>query len=120
YGWYNLAIGIAALPASLLFGAVWDRWGAGRAFEMGALLALAAAIGIAFVAPGRRRESSSWPGGDLHLPWYPRHHECAASLYRYVRLGRLLRLRVLPVVKPAHPRLPERALYPRGVCCGRH
>jgi MFS family permease len=54
FGWYNLAIGIAALPASLLFGAVWDRWGSGRAFEMGALIALAAAVGMALVAPGRR------------------------------------------------------------------
>jgi MFS family permease len=54
FGWYNLAIGIAALPASLLFGAVWDRWGSGRAFEMGALIALAAAVGMTFVAPGRR------------------------------------------------------------------
>ena len=27
FGWYNLAIGIGALPASLLFGALWDRWG---------------------------------------------------------------------------------------------
>ncbi|HZF09875.1 MAG TPA: MFS transporter [Thermoanaerobaculia bacterium] len=53
FGWYNLAIGIAALPASLLFGAVWDRWGSGRAFEMGALIALAAAVGMAVVAPGR-------------------------------------------------------------------
>jgi MFS family permease len=54
FGWYNLAIGIAALPASLLFGAVWDRWGSARAFEMGALIALAAAVGMALVAPGRR------------------------------------------------------------------
>jgi MFS family permease len=51
FGWYNLAIGIAALPASLLFGAVWDRWGSPAAFEMGALLALAAAVGMAAVAP---------------------------------------------------------------------
>jgi MFS family permease len=54
FGWYNLAIGIAALPASLLFGAVWDRWGSPVAFQMGALIALLAAIGIAAVAPGRR------------------------------------------------------------------
>ncbi|HEV7516041.1 MAG TPA: MFS transporter [Thermoanaerobaculia bacterium] len=54
FGWYNLAIGIAALPASLLFGAVWDRWGSPAAFHMGALIALAAAAGMAMVAPGRR------------------------------------------------------------------
>jgi MFS family permease len=54
FGWYNLAIGIAALPASLLFGAVWDRWGSPAAFQMGALIALVAAVGMAVVAPGRR------------------------------------------------------------------
>jgi MFS family permease len=53
FGWYNLAIGIAALPASLLFGAVWDRWGSPAAFQMGALIALVAAVGMAVVAPGR-------------------------------------------------------------------
>jgi len=53
FGWYNLAIGLAALPASLLFGALWDRWGSAAAFDFGALLALAAAIGVAFVAPKR-------------------------------------------------------------------
>jgi MFS family permease len=53
FGWYNLAIGLGALPASLLFGALWDRWGSAAAFDFGALLALAAAIGVAFVAPKR-------------------------------------------------------------------
>ena len=47
FGWYNLAIGVGALPASLLFGAIWDRWGAAYAFDFGALLALAAAVGLA-------------------------------------------------------------------------
>lgn len=49
YGWYYLAIGIGALPASLLFGLLWDRLGAPVAFEVGAALSLAAAIGIALV-----------------------------------------------------------------------
>jgi MFS family permease len=53
FGWYNLAIGLAALPASLLFGALWDRWGSAAAFDAGALLALAAALGMAVVAPRR-------------------------------------------------------------------
>jgi len=52
FGWYNLAIGVGALPASLLFGAIWDRWGSTAAFDFGALLALAAAIGLAVVVPG--------------------------------------------------------------------
>ena len=46
FGWYNLAIGIGALPASLLFGALWDRWGSATAFNFGALLALVAAVGV--------------------------------------------------------------------------
>ena len=44
YGWFYLAIGIGALPASLLFGFVWDRFGPRSAFELGAALAFAAAI----------------------------------------------------------------------------
>jgi MFS family permease len=50
-GWYNLAIGIGALPASLIFGAVWDRAGAPAAFALGALLAFIASVGIVFVKP---------------------------------------------------------------------
>jgi MFS family permease len=53
FGWYNLAIGVGALPASLLFGALWDRWGSATAFDLGALLALAAAVGVIFVVPRR-------------------------------------------------------------------
>ncbi|HYX24226.1 MAG TPA: MFS transporter [Thermoanaerobaculia bacterium] len=55
FGWYNLALGIGALPASLLFGFIWDRWSSTAAFDFGALVALAAAAGLAVVAPGRRR-----------------------------------------------------------------
>ncbi len=53
FGWYNLAIGIGALPASLLFGALWDRWGSTTAFNFGALLALLASVGVIFVVPRR-------------------------------------------------------------------
>ena len=53
FGWYNLAIGVGALPASLLFGAIWDRWGSTTAFDFGALLALVAAVGMAIIAPKR-------------------------------------------------------------------
>jgi MFS family permease len=53
FGWYNLAIGLGALPASLIFGAIWDRAGASSAFVFGATLALIAAVLMAFVAPSR-------------------------------------------------------------------
>ncbi len=55
FGWYNLALGIGALPASLLFGFLWDRWSSTTAFGFGALVALAAAAGLALVVPGRRK-----------------------------------------------------------------
>jgi MFS family permease len=49
FGWFNLTIGIAALPASLLFGWVYDAAGALAAFGMGAGFALAAAALLALV-----------------------------------------------------------------------
>jgi MFS family permease len=45
FGWYNLTIGLAALPASLIFGGLWQNFGASVAFITGASLALAAALG---------------------------------------------------------------------------
>lgn len=44
FGLYNLMIGIGALPASLLFGWVWQVYGEGYAFGMGASFALAASL----------------------------------------------------------------------------
>jgi MFS family permease len=44
FGWYNLAIGIGALPASLLFGFIWERVSPTMAFDVGALLAVLAAV----------------------------------------------------------------------------
>lgn len=42
FGLYHLTVGLGALPASLIFGLVWERFGAHRAFGLGALLALVA------------------------------------------------------------------------------
>jgi MFS family permease len=45
FGWYHCAVGLAALPASVAFGLLWQRWGAGVAFSAGAMFAaLAAAL----------------------------------------------------------------------------
>jgi MFS family permease len=44
FGWYQATVGVAALPASVVFGAVWDRYGAPVAFGMGAGFAVVAAI----------------------------------------------------------------------------
>ena len=54
FGWYNLSIGLGALPASVLFGALWDRWGAPTAFTFGAGLAGVAALGLLAVIPSGR------------------------------------------------------------------
>ncbi|MFN8665774.1 MAG: MFS transporter [Gemmatimonadaceae bacterium] len=51
FGWYNLAIGVGALPASLLFGAVWDARGAPAAFLLGAALSAVAAVLLPLVIP---------------------------------------------------------------------
>ncbi|NQV28951.1 MAG: MFS transporter [Rhodopirellula sp.] len=42
FGWFNCAIGISALPASLLFGLLYDQFGPLAAFGWGAALALLA------------------------------------------------------------------------------
>jgi len=57
YGWYYLAIGIGALPASILFGALWDRFGSAVAFIFGASLALVAAVALTVAARLTRRPS---------------------------------------------------------------
>ncbi len=56
YGWFNLILGIGALPASLLFGAIYDRAGPLAAFGTGAAFALAAAAMLMSV---REEESPS-------------------------------------------------------------
>jgi MFS family permease len=58
FGWYNLALGLGALPASLLFGLLWDKAGPATSFGFGATLALLAALGIALVAPARMKQKS--------------------------------------------------------------
>jgi len=50
FGWYHALLGVAALPASVVFGAVWDRWSSGTAFLMGATLALMASVWMSLSA----------------------------------------------------------------------
>jgi MFS family permease len=47
FGWYNFAVGIVALPSSLAFGALADRFGARVPFTASAALALAASLWLA-------------------------------------------------------------------------
>lgn len=55
FGWFNATVGIAALPASIVFGLVWDAFGAATAFAMGATLALLASVLFVFAIPAVRR-----------------------------------------------------------------
>jgi MFS family permease len=48
FGAFHFITGIAALPASLLMGLLWERAGPGAAFTCGAVLALGAAAWLAF------------------------------------------------------------------------
>ena len=59
FGWYNLAVGIGALPASVIFGLVWDRAGPAAAFQLGAGLAFAAAVGFMLLVPARGRGNAT-------------------------------------------------------------
>ncbi len=52
FGWYHAAVGLAALPASLVFGLIWDKWGSLAAFATGAALAAAAALLLLRVGEG--------------------------------------------------------------------
>lgn len=49
FGWYQATVGLTALPASVIFGIVWDRYGASAAFSMGAALALLASLLLALL-----------------------------------------------------------------------
>ena len=53
FGWFHGLAGLAALPASALFGLLWTRFGSGTAFLAGAGVALAAAFFLAAAVPGR-------------------------------------------------------------------
>lgn len=60
FGWYNFAVGIGALPASLLFGFIWQGLGPRIAFGFGAgLAALAAVLLLLLVKPGRVGEAAA-------------------------------------------------------------
>jgi MFS family permease len=53
FGLYHLIVGIGALPASLLFGLVWQKFGAAAAFGMGASLAMLASVMLSMLAVKR-------------------------------------------------------------------
>ncbi len=44
FGWYHLTVGLLALPASAIFGAVWSAYGSATAFLLGSSIAILAWI----------------------------------------------------------------------------
>jgi MFS family permease len=59
FGWYNFAIGVGALPASVIFGFAWQQAGARTAFGMGAILACLAAFLLVVFIPTATSEPAS-------------------------------------------------------------
>ena len=51
FGWHAFVLGAGALPASLIFGALWQAWGPLAAFGAGAALAAAAAMLLWVLVP---------------------------------------------------------------------
>uniref|UniRef100_A0A7C4LL32 MFS transporter n=1 Tax=Schlesneria paludicola TaxID=360056 RepID=A0A7C4LL32_9PLAN len=58
FGWFNGAVGVAALPASAIFGALYEQFGALAAFGWGASLAAAAALLFALLPRQRAAPST--------------------------------------------------------------
>ncbi|MCX7924482.1 MAG: MFS transporter [Fimbriimonadales bacterium] len=50
YGLFHFTVGVAALPASVLFGTLWQLYGAPVAFTIGAGLAFLAAVGVSVIS----------------------------------------------------------------------
>jgi MFS family permease len=53
FGWFHLAVGVSALPASVLFGVLWTAYGARTAFGVSAGLAVAASVLLLLLSPPR-------------------------------------------------------------------
>ncbi|MBP6876113.1 MAG: MFS transporter [Candidatus Eisenbacteria bacterium] len=53
FGFYNLAVGLGALPASLLFGWIWKSYGSTAAFTMGAGFAALSSVLLVVGTKGR-------------------------------------------------------------------
>ena len=53
FGIFHLCVGLAALPASILFGVLWERLGPAAAFDIGGALALASAVALGAISRAR-------------------------------------------------------------------
>jgi predicted MFS family arabinose efflux permease len=57
FGVYNAALGVGALAASMMFGVLYEQFGAGTAFRTGAGLAAAAALALVLVRTDAGRDA---------------------------------------------------------------
>ena len=64
FGWYNGVIGAAVLPASIVFGLLWDWRGSAFAFSVGAASAALASVALVMVRP----RATSAPGSTAPTP----------------------------------------------------
>ncbi len=70
FGWYHGAIGLATLPASLMFGLIWQRWGTSAAFTTGAVLAATAALLLLCAANSTQQVAASGTNLIHHIQIY--------------------------------------------------
>jgi MFS family permease len=66
YGVYNFVVGIAAMPAGLMTGALWNRWGATVALDVAA--GFAAVACLLLLAWDALRARMSPIGANMHVP----------------------------------------------------
>lgn len=59
FGWYNLALGLLALPANLLFGGIWQAYSPAAAFAFSAALGAVAALTLLLLAPMGRSAATA-------------------------------------------------------------
>jgi MFS family permease len=59
FGIYNAVVGLGALTASIVFGAIWKTYGAAAAFGVGATLALVATVLLFAVVPRHLTEEAA-------------------------------------------------------------
>lgn len=67
YGLFNLIVSIAALPASVIFGVIWSKFGAQIAFDVGGILAIAASLMLIGV-PGKNKRGGISTPLVSHIP----------------------------------------------------
>jgi MFS family permease len=63
FGIFQGVMGIALLPASLIMGMLYGRY-AGKAFLLGAALALISAVGVLFVVPSKTKRDAEREVGE--------------------------------------------------------